>query len=402
MRKSSLYLIFGVLAITIFAAGGCKKVNGIDNNQVIETPYSLYFVDTTGALYYTNNGTTYTRSFPPDGKPSRCLLVSGDILLWAKSNLYYSNNNGYNFNQAFDSLQYAAHMAPWLTYAEDGFPIDLNESMVVSVPGSPNIVYACSDVLHDPAAGSNNFLGVEYNDNNGIDGNWSPDNGYDTLPGTAGIFPVDMVSFVLMPNGTLLGLAIDPVDYFHFRNFINTSPTNTGTIWNECTGNNNGQGVTLTGYSDTGSALPPNTYYPNDTCFFTLGAYNARAIAIDQRGVAGAWYSDDNGRTWYQYTGLPANTPLLCIASPFNQVCLIGTEKKGLYVLNVNTGIWQQSNAGLSSNLIIRGIAAKENIFKNGSTTKYIYLATNQGIYQSQDMGAHWIRTISGNFVAAY
>jgi len=407
MQKVSLYFLTGMLAMTIALTNSCKKVNGIDNNLVVETPYALYFADSTGAMYYSNDGVAYSRCFPPDGAPSRALITSGDNLVWAKSTLTYSSNNGYNFNQAFDSLQYAANLAPWLTYAQNGFPIDLNESMIVSVPGSPTLVYACSDVLHSPPV-SSNYLGVDYNNTNGAAGNWSTDNGYDTTTGNAGPMPVQMVSFVIMPNGYLLGLALNPsyagggIDELHFRNFYNTAPSNTGTQWVECTGNNSGSGIILNGWNDTGSTLPPNVWYPNDTCFFTLGAYNARAIAIDQRGVAGAWYSDDYGRTWFPYTGLPQNTPLLCIASPFNQVCMIGTELKGLYILNVNTGVWQQNISGLPANLVIRGIAAKQNIYKNGKTVQYVYLATNQGIYQSQDMGQHWLKTISGNYVSIY
>jgi hypothetical protein len=415
MQKSYLYFTVGLLVSIIAFTNSCKKVDGVDNNNVIETPYALYFSDTSGTLYKSNDGVTYQKCFSSDGYPCRALITAGDNVLWAKTNLYYSNNNGFNFNQAFDSLQFAANIAPWLTTAENGFHIDLNQSMIVNVPGSPGFVYACSDVLHDPAMSSSDYLGVEYNNNNGQDGNWSPDNGYDTTFGHAGLMPVQMISFVLMPSGTLLGLALNPnypstvpgvpgaIDELHFRNFYNTNPTNPASNWTECTANNGG-GAILSQYSttDTGNALPPNIYSPNDTCFFTLGAYNARAIAIDQRGVAGAWYSDDNGRTWAQYTGLPANTPLLCIASPFNQVCMIGTQAKGLYILNVNTGIWQSSNSGLTNNLVIRGIAGKENIYKNGKNVMYIYLATNQGIFQSADMGLHWVKTISGNFVSAY
>ena len=143
--------------------------------------------------------------------------------------------------------------------------------------------------------------------------------------------------------------------------------------------------------------------YPNDTPFFTLGTYNGRVIAIDERGKDGAWYCDDGvGRTWAQFSGLPANTPLLCISSPFNQVSMIGTDSAGLYIYNVNTAMWQQNIAGLAANLVIRGIAAKENIYKNNTSLKYIYLATNKGIFQSKDMGLHWALTIAGNYVSIY
>ena len=194
MQKSSLYLTAALLVGACALLYSCKKVNGIDNNQVIETPYSLFFADTAGAMYKSNDGLTFEKTFPADGFPSRALITSGNYLLWCKTNLYYSGNNGLNFNNAFDSLQYAANIAPWFTHAYNGFPIDLNESMIINVPGNPDFVYACSDVVHNPPL-STNYLGIEYNNNNGVRGNWSPDNGYDTTVGHAGKMPVQMISF---------------------------------------------------------------------------------------------------------------------------------------------------------------------------------------------------------------
>jgi hypothetical protein len=410
MRKSFLYLAVGFLVSTATLFYGCKKVNGVDNNQVIETPYSLFFADTAGALYKSNDGLTYEKTFPADGYPSRALITSGNNLLWAKANLYYSNNNGLNFNQSYDSLQYSTNLATWFGHAKNGFPIDLNESMIIDVPGPPDLVYACSDALHNLLLSSADYLGLAYNDQHGEIGHWSTDNAYDTVPGKMGVLPVQMVSLALLPSGALIGLALNPtyidgsIDELHFRNFYNPAPASYLTPWEEATGSA-GTGLILGGSSDTsGSALPPNAAYPNDTPFFTLGVYNNRLIAIDEKGFDGAWYCDDGfGRTWVQFSGLPANVPLLCVAAPFNQVCMIGTQGAGLYYNSVNTeGVWQQNLNGLTNNLVIRGIVAKQNIYKNNSTVQYVYIATNKGIYQSKDMGLHWSLTIAGNYVSIY
>jgi hypothetical protein len=92
----------------------------------------------------------------------------------------------------------------------------------------------------------------------------------------------------------------------------------------------------------------------------------------------------------------------LCISAPFDEVCLIGTDSAGLYKYNVNTATWEQNNNGVTKNLIVRNIAFKENIYKNNIVKKFIYLATNQGIFQSTDGGINWVMTVPGNFVCVY
>lgn len=395
MQRSSLYCIIIFVTALLTGLYSCKKVNGINNNTVIETPYSLYFSDTSGILYNSNDGISRTTIFPADGAPSRALCVSGNNILWAKKLMLFSSNNGLNFNHSFDSLQSISRVAC------NGITFYLNQSMVIDMPDW-NQVYSVSNVVHNPGAGILDYLGVEISNNHGVPGSWYSDGSYDTN-GRVGFLPVNMISYTRLANGVLAGLALNrnpaPVtgilDTVHCRNFYKTcGGDNCG--WCEVTGS----GIGAKG-DTSGIPLPPTV---TDTFpgFFTLGHYNNRLIAIDQTCHNGAWYSDDTGRRWFKYPGLPANTPLLCISSPFEQVCLIGTYGQGLYILNVNTQSFQQNNSGLGKNLIVRSITAKENIYKNTTKKRYIYLATNQGIYQSSDDGINWIMTIPGNYVSIY
>lgn len=393
MQKSPYYITIALIAAIVIGVHSCKKINGINNNTVIEMPFSLYFSDTNGALLSTTDGRTVKEVFPPDGYPCRAICVSGNNILWAKTdtdtmhrNLYISSNDGVNFNHAYDSLQHFTRIAC------TGVKVGLNQSMIIDIP-KWNSVYTVTDVKHNPGINITDYLGVTISSGHGAAGTWYRDGGYDTLGGV-GTLPVYMISYTMLPNGVLMGLAYDP-DTIHFRNFYKTDQNG---AWHETTAGYHG-----TNYSDTaGITLPPNAIDPDTTGFFTLGHYNNRLIAIDERCHNGAWYSDDSGRHWAQYAGLPANTSLLCIASPFEQVCLIGTYGAGLYILNPNTGQFQPNNNGLGRNLIVRGIAAKERIYKNNVTKQYIYLSTNQGIYESTDGGHNWTLTIQGNFVAIY
>ncbi|MCW3121226.1 MAG: hypothetical protein JWQ38_718 [Flavipsychrobacter sp.] len=395
MRRSSLYCLV-LLAMLLPGFFGCKKknLNAFNNNTVVETPYTLYYTDTSGNLYSTNDGLAHKLVFPADGYPCRALCTSGLNILLAKNNLYVSTNNGVNFNHAFDSLQ-----SVYRSSVCNSSYFNLNQSMLIDV-ADWNRVYTVTNIVHNPSAGIGNYLGVEYSPNHGIRGSFVTEASYDTN-GRTGLLPVSMVSYSRLKNGVLAGIAINrhadvsgAVDTAHARNFYKEC-ADCG--WKETTA-----GTFVTGLNQAdGVPLPPNTVYP-DTGFFTLGHYNNRLIAIDHTCHNGAFYSDDTGRNWAKYSGLPTNVQLLCIASPFEEICLVGTFGAGLYRLNVNTQTFELNNRGLTGDLVVRNIAAKTNYYKNKTTKRFIYLATNKGIYQSTDDGNNWVLTIPGNFVAVY
>jgi hypothetical protein len=381
-----------VVAILASLHSCTKKVSGIDNNQVIETPFSLFFSDTAGALYSSNDGKTIRSTlFHADGYPSYAICVANNNLLWGKNALFLSGNNGVNFNHAFDSFGHYPGVAC------NGFPINVNQSMMIDIPDW-NRVYTVS---FEPWAG--NYLGLRFSLSSGQQGTWWTEGRPDT-EGNCGNYgdepyTITMTSLTMLKNGVLCGY-----DGMHNREFYKTEPF----LWKETTANPdsiNHPGAGIPGrYS--GSPLPHCDVFSGSfdtTARYSYGHYNNRLIAIDLKNCAanGAYYSDDTGKNWFHYSGLP-NKPLLCIASPFEETCLIGTAGAGLYILNTNTGVWQQCNNGLGSNLIVRNIAFHKNVYKDASVKKYIFLATNQGIYTSTDNGLNWTLTLPGNFVNIY
>ncbi len=396
MRKSSLFYLCGLVAAITVGVYSCKKSNGIDNNNVVKTPYSLFFSDTAGALYVTNDGRTYSGFlFPPDGKSCRALAVSSNNILWGKTHLYYSNNNGRNFNLTYDTVSSFPELSC------NGSELNTNQSMLINIPEWNNRVYTLSN---SPNA-SRNWLGIIYSDANGNPRSWNMEGSYDTMG--VGRLPVRMKSFTMLANGTLCGLAYSgPADndMIHHRNFVKAGKDENvyANRWKEVTANPDGIPYIHSG-NPGGTPLPPFGSALTDTAYWYLGHFNNRLIAIDGKCKYGAYYSDDLGANWKSYSsGLPANTSMLCIESPFEEVCLLGTSGKGLYILNIHTGVWEPNNKGLGSNLIVRSIIGKRNVYKNGTIRKFIYIATNQGIYESADGGRNWTKTIQGNFVAVY
>lgn len=391
MRKSPLFSIFGLLSLMALGTNSCKKTEGIDNNNAILTPYSLYFADTAGALFKTNDGRTHAGViFPPDGRFTRAVTASGNNLLWAKSNLYVSNNDGKNFSITYDTVSRFANIS--CTYDS----VYLNQSMLVNLPRWDNRVYTTSS-----ATSPNNWTGLIASDNNGNIRTWNFNASYDTFG--VGTMPVRMKSLTMLADGTLCGLAYSGPSYdnqVNHRNFVKAGKDDNiyANRWKEVTANPENIPYIFMG-NMSGRPLPPYGPY-KDTGFFYLGHLNNRLIAIDAKCKYGAWYSDDKGANWQPYSGLPIGTPLLCIEAPFEEVCLVGTAGKGLYILNVQTDQWEPNNKGLASNLTVRSIAAKQNVYKNGTVRKFIYLATNKGIYESADGGRNWTLTIAGNYVS--
>lgn len=370
MRKVNLFYSL-LLLPGLFLASCAKKSNTINNGQVIETPYSLYFVDTAGTLYNSNDGQNYKVIVAADGQPARSIFTMSDRILVAKTALYMSKNNGVNFNVSYDGVKIQNNATSNIR----GRKMDLNQSMAIYPDGWSDHAYIATK---DPS--SANYFGIAWNANGGDYNTWVLENWCDS-PQVSHFF-IRTTSFTQLANGTVVAYDANQ------RMGVYRVGLNTGR-WREMY--NSGGSIPL--------GLPGGS--PNGP-FFSLGHINNRIIAIDNYGAAGGYYSDDLGTNWTAYPGLPTGVPLTCTATPFEQVCLVGTDSSGLYKLNINTDVFEPVTNGLPGNLIIRSITAKQNIYKNDARRQYIFLATNKGIYQSADLGVNWTLTIPGNFVAIY
>lgn len=131
----------------------CRRENGIDNNNIISTPYTLYYGDVNGGIENTNDGSTFKRVFAYDGVPVRALVTSGKNVLFVKNNTHLSVNNGQNFNPTEFTVSSAASF----------------QSLILDVPAH-NRLYQCSS----------RGQGIIYSEDNGV--NWNLDGNfqYDT------------------------------------------------------------------------------------------------------------------------------------------------------------------------------------------------------------------------------
>jgi len=337
-RYNQLYkLAFAFLALAAFQ--GCKKSNGIDNNSVIKKPYGLFIGSNTGELLTTNDGTNFNTIFGVDRYPYRSILTAGPTnLLFVKANVHLSENGGANFNPTY--LQYATPgaLAPW-------------QSMILSVTNHGRIYLSSID----PAT-----RGIVYSEDNGkkwkTDGEWE-----------AGVIGGGITSFAQLKNGTLFAFG-DANDSLYVR----------------------------------GDKDAKWTHYPQTviqpTGFSFLSNFNNTLLLTDHNGANGVHYSNDSGKTWTKYPGLPSQVRLNTTSVPFGSVLLVGTDSNGVYRLS--NGKFEASNNGLESFTTVYSIVGKENIYKNTLEKRYIYIATDKGLYRSDDLGYSWALMLEGDYGA--
>ncbi len=336
MRYGKCYSSFLLLLVAGLVASSCTKSDGIDNNKVIRTPYTVFYGEKVGTITKTNDGISYEDIFTPDGVPARAIAVSGENIVFIKSFLRYSTNNGLNFNQpvpgqAIPSVNPNAHWA----------------SMILDVPG---------DRLYVASATSSS--GIEVSSDNGK--SWEPD------PGSVGI-TAPVSSFVRTNDGKVY--ALDPT----------------------------GSGLYLRPSSTSAwTPISATTGLPAGTSWY-LSYSNNTLLAADYSGAQGVYYSDDGGLNWKNFQGLPSSQEVLSCASPLDQVVLAGTDSMGVYMLDPTTGTFSPSNNGLLPQTSVYGIVGKQDIYKNGIIKRYVYITTNNGLYRSEDFGHNWVLMKTGN-----
>jgi hypothetical protein len=211
--------------------------------------------------------------------------------------------------------------------------------------------------------GGTGTKGYVYNDSNGKPGvnygNWIPENQLS--------IPSDNVftSFAVLANGLLI--AYDDINKRTFK------LTGRDAQWEQTTG----------------------TKLPNTGDFIITNSGNT-LIAADLSGVNGVYYSNNEGNSWQQYSGLPANTRILSVNGGFGQTVLVGTDGKGVYRLPLGKTAFVSSNLGMPQNAIVGSLKDKYDLYKNNKQVAYIYAATDKGVYRSQDIGENWVKVFDG------
>lgn len=328
----------GIVLGLAFSAGACKPTyNEIDNNSVVSKPYVLYVGDTFGAIYKTNDGLNFQTIFGADNYPVVSMVTSGKNLLYIKNNVHIIENLG----QAGSSTN--------PTFISGGSFDGYGESIIINVPKFNNRVYL----------GGVGPKGLIFNDSNGRPGisyaNWKNVND-ETIPGGS-VF----TSFTILDNGLLIGY-----DDVNKRTFKLT-------------------GVNAQWQQTTGAQLPASGK-------FFISHMGNTLLAADMTGANGVYFSTNDGNSWSQYTGIPNTVKILSMCGGFGQTVLVGTNGGGVYRLPVGSTKFVTANIGMPKNAFVKSLSEKYDYYKNNTSKRYIYAATDQGLYRSQDLGENWVK----------
>lgn len=332
----------GIVAALALNISGCRPAyDEIDNDTVISKPYVLYVGDSSGTIYKTNDGLSYQIVSGADNYPASAIVTSGKNLLFIKKNLHIIEDlgSGNNSNPSF---------------LNPGFFTQYKESIIITVPKLNNRIYL----------GGTGIKGYRYNDSNGRPGinyvNWRDQ--ADPLIPSGTVF----TSFAMLDNGDVIALDANTRTTFRL-NYTNSTwaPTSGGTL------------------------LPAGGQ-------FFLSHMGDVLLAADATGTNGVYYSSNGGNTWQQYSGLPTGLKIESMCAPFGQTVLIGTHGKGIYRLPLGSTQFVPASLGLPANAIIPSITDKYDFYKNNESKQYVYAATNQGLYRSQDLGENWVKVYDG------
>ena len=340
--KLRVNLTIGLMALLGFTA--CKKTNNIgqDNDTAIATPHTVLAGSFDGQIVKTNDGRTFNQLFPVDGATINMISAAGpNVLMLKAQNLFLSDNNGRNFNV----VNYTDfNPQPWRYW-------------VLDCP-SHNRVYMAS----------NNDYGVAFSADSGktwnIDTKWEENTAAN----------IRMTSFGQLNNGTAYA--------FNDEYNVLFKRENADANWNR---------VLIEGV------------FPAASAFF-LTSNTKDLFIVDHAGLGGAWYSNDQGTSWKQFaTGeLPTDGSVKFVGagSSYSDILAVATEKD-VYFASSQSG-FQKANTGLKSGTTIYGITSKYNVYKNGKTVNFLYIATSDGMFRSDDGGFVWDKVSFNQYDQAY
>lgn len=343
MRRFNIACAIGGAAMAVLSMTSCvSRTENLDNINVITKPYSLLFADAHGTLYSTYDGQKISIVPGTQGVPMMGLSSTDKyILMRPNQGSLFVDDGGEGKNRNFNP----SYM--------DVNPASFGPTFVLNIPNYNDTGAVIKDRLY-VASSSTAGRGLAYSDSNGLTRtSWL----HETDVALEGV-----TSLALLDNRTVV--AFDDVSRRVYMK------ANLKTFWAR-------QGAAGLPAAGTGNMFVLS--HKNDILAVMINDINP-----------GVWRSTDLGQN---FTAMPAGLPadVSCAISAFGKVVIVGCATNGIWRLS-GQGVWENSSIGLKSGSIVYGLAAKNNKFKNDKSGEYVYAATSDGLYRSDNLGQNWVK----------
>jgi hypothetical protein len=334
--------IFSALFLICLGLFGCEKIDPADNASTIKVPYVLVASEQEGTIWKTNDAAIFD--------------------LWSGGGSAFSNEF---FLADTNYVQIRQKLYVWNGIKSPSFPKIVSTFVPLTnvspeKPGQMNI--ACQDKANKSIWVCANPT-LYFTADNGA--SWKP--------------------YVSPPPLVSIGVP------------TSVSQTNDGQVYSLSVANKlfvNPGGLTTTAFiAATAIGIPTGT-----GADWAIAKNNNDLWMIDETGNTRPYISVNSGANFAGGTGLPLKKRVnMAKQIGASGDFYVGTDSAGLFKLNGTA--FSKIGLGLPGNARIWDIVAKRNVFTTGSTKDYLFLATDSGLFMSENNGTDWKLVKEGAFV---
>jgi hypothetical protein len=346
---------FSVVAaclVVLTMLSSCDKYNQIDSSNTIKDPFVLHLGGLKGMVAKTNNAEVYDYLAADDGSFSKGMCTLDSFIFHFRQGVYVANGKKQNY-------------APF----KQGSFSTINQVINGTIAGHCLNPFVVDEKRGDVYVCTNGGLAV-------CEKRGTQPFTSDPATGSMAL----ATSIIALDNGSLFAFNCLGTPRF-FRRDQPILPATALQGWQ-----------TL---ADPGDLSSANNEY------WMLASQGNTIWAIEKNANIQPKFSTDFGATWSGTQDLPDSTIVtMAKTTALNKVLFVASDSVGLFRFNPGNFKFEFSSGGLPPYIRIFDIQSKRNYYRSDKTKDYYFLATNMGLYMSDDDAKNWTKVNNFAFSA--